>query len=86
MPKLKNVTAEELQTACDAAQDIGQQAAFLIGRAATGYIDEIATPIQLATAFMGASAALADLARLMLMKATLQEQKAELERTLRSRA
>ena len=85
MPKLKNITAEELKAAADIAMDAGQQASFIVQRAEQGYLDEVASPIQAATTFLSASAALADLGRAIILKASLQEQRRELEEQLRAK-
>ena len=85
MPKLKNVTADELNACINTAQDAGQFAGAIVSRIEQGYCDEIPEPIQAAAAFMGASAILAEVARHLLMKAALQEQRAMLEAKLRER-
>jgi hypothetical protein len=85
MPKLKNVTLEELHAAAEAAQDAGQLASHIAQRAEQGYLDEVPEPIQRASAFMGAAAALNEVARMLILKATLQEQRRELEERLRAK-
>lgn len=85
MPKLKNVTVAELSEAANQAMEAGQQAAYIAQRAEQGYLDEVESPIQTATTFLSASAALADLGRALILKASLQEQKRELEEKLRSK-
>ena len=86
MPKLKNVTADELHAADELAVEASQTAAYLYQRIEQGYCDEIESPIQKASAFLAASAALADLGRAIILKASLQEPKRELEATLRRQA
>lgn len=86
MPKLKNITEAELEAlACGASSDT-QCAYDYLRRMEQGYCDKLETPIQLATNFLQASQSLAALASIILTKAQLQEQRAELEKTLRRRS
>lgn len=86
MPKLKNVTLAELEAAAEAALDAGQEAAAVLRPLEQGYHDDIPTPLRLASSFLAASATLAEVARQLLVKAALAEQKAELEKRLRADA
>ena len=85
MPKLKNVTMDELKAAAELAMDAGQSASYIAQRCEQGYLDEVEQPIQTASTFLAASAALADVGRALILKASLQEQKKELEEKLRAR-
>lgn len=86
MPKLKNVTADELEQAGNIAIEASQTASYLCSRIEQGYCDEIVSPVQQASAFLAASRALADLAANVLLKASMQEQKREIEAQLRAKA
>ncbi len=86
MPKLKNVTAEELDALSVGADSDTQVAYDYLNRMEQGYCEKIGSPIALATAFLRASQAMASLAAMILTKAQLQEQRAELEAELRKSA
>jgi len=86
VPKLKNATLTDLQGVATSAEDAGQEAAAVLRLVEQGYCDAIPQPIQMAVALLAASATLAELARHLLFKASMQEQKAELEKTLKERA
>jgi len=86
MPKLRNVTAHEIAEAVNAAEDVSAICTGIVGRVQQGYCDEVDEPVTVASSLLSASRSLADLAHAMLIKGRLQEQKATLERTLRSRS
>lgn len=83
MPKLKNVTAAEVETLCHDAESVGSLAAHLHQRLTQGYSDTLELPLNAASSLLGASRTLADVAHVLLWKAATQEQAAELEKRLR---
>jgi len=85
MPKLKNVTMAELSEAANQPMEAGQVASYIAQRAEQGYLDEVASPIQTAITFLSAASALSEVGRALILKASLQEQKRELEAKLRSK-
>lgn len=86
MAKLKPVTVPELASARERALDLAQAVTDIHRRAEQGYVDEVADPARAAKNFASASRALAELAGWLLMKATINEYKAELEIELHKRA
>lgn len=86
MPRLKNVTVTELDALQMEASEVQAEAADYAARLQQGYCDAVPEPLRRASAILAASRALADLAHALLRKATIDEQKRELESTLRGRA
>jgi hypothetical protein len=85
MPKLKNVTAEELAVSIDEVQTASGNAGELLNRISQGYGDKFPEPLAAASSFLAASRTLADLAQSLLMKGALQEQERAMEERLRKR-
>lgn len=85
MPRLPNVTAQDLETAEAEAFACSQMAYDFAKRIEQGYCQEIAEPLKLATSFMAASRAFADLASCMLTKSALAEQERRIEADLKQR-
>lgn len=85
MPKLKNVTAAEIDDLVLQCHDILQDASDFDSRGRQGYCEAIAEPVATASAFLSASRALAELAAFVLIKVQLEEQSRELERKLTAR-
>jgi hypothetical protein len=85
MPRLPNVTIEELDKAEACAFADSQLASDLARRIEQGYCTQILEPLKLASAYLVAASAFSDLARLMVLKAALGEQERQIEATLRAR-
>jgi hypothetical protein len=83
MPKLQNVTNANLKALLDTAGDCQMDANDIADRIEKGYCDNVPNPAELARGFLAISRAFADVAHKLLVKAALQEQKAELETMLR---
>lgn len=86
MPKLRDVTSEDLTAALNRAQDVQAEAQDIERRLNSALLTEIDAPISAASAFLSASRSLADLASTLLMRAALQEQKREFEARFSDRA
>lgn len=86
MAKLKNVTEAEIKGVIDATDTSLQDMHDIIHRMQTGYCDQITNPAQLAKNYAVLAQATAEMAKLILVKLAMQEQKAELEVLLKERA
>lgn len=85
MAKLRNVAQDELLAHKLTGEDLCIELHGINNRIEKGYCDEIESLVSLARSFLSLSRAAADTAAHLLVKASLQEQKRELEALLRSR-
>lgn len=85
MPKLKNVTAEELDGALSASEDLMATLHNISDRIEKSYCDDIANPIEIARTLNALTRASASLVTNVLFKSSLQEQRQELERLHKAR-
>jgi hypothetical protein len=86
MPKLKNVTAAELEAALMQTDDLLMILHDMHGRMEGGYVDKIENPVSHARTFAALARASASMVQALLARSAMQEQKAELEAVLRERA
>lgn len=85
MPKLTNVTADDIKAAVEAAEDASAAVFRITSRIQQGYCnDDIPSPLQSAGSLLSASGMLAELARALIIRAAMVEQKVELETMLRA--
>jgi hypothetical protein len=86
MPKLKNMTAAEFLAIEERAQDLLSEMHHAADMIEKGYTDDIDKPVEKARTFAAVARAAADLTAKALFKSAMQEQRAEIEATLRKRA
>ena len=85
MPKLKNVTADELAIADAAASDMLGHLVDMANRISGGYCDDIESPIALARTFAAMGRDASHLSVILLSRAAMQEQKRELAALMEKR-
>lgn len=85
MPKLKNVTVEDLRKAEAETDESSQMLHDMADRIVKGYVDVIDKPIELARHFLSLSRSASDLAAALLTKAALQELERETRAMLEAR-
>lgn len=73
MPKLKDVTTDELKALINQMQDLQGDAHDITRRLETTFSQKVEEPVQRASAVMAASRALADLAAILLARGALAE-------------
>ena len=85
MPKLPNVTNEDIKAALDKASDLLMELDELAGRIEKGYVDSLDKPLDAARVFNSLVRAAADLTAAVMTKSYLDEHARELEAMLRAR-
>jgi hypothetical protein len=80
MAKLKNVDAQELKAANDAAGDLIQTLHDLTNRIEKMYVDAIDNPLMHARTFNSLCRASAEMVTMLLSKHAMQEQRREIDR------
>lgn len=78
MAKLRPGTNDEINALVEQGFDASQLASDYEKRISRGYCEEISEPLRKAIGLLSASRALADLAAVILFKASLKEQKNEI--------
>lgn len=86
MPKLKNITVEQIAAIDGDAESLIHRFHELNERMEQGYVDEVENPEPLARSLLALSQAAGRAAQLMLSKAYLRQQRRELEAEFRQRA
>lgn len=86
MAKLKTVTQSEISAIITGTDDALSDMHDLLKRMEAGYCDDLASPAQLARNFCWIARAASSLAGQILVKAEMQEQKAELATLMQERA
>lgn len=86
MPKLDNVTEADIKCEIDKSDDFLGAIHDFANRMEKGYCDNILRPNEIASNLSLLSSACSRLAMLVLAKAAMQEQKAELEALMKERA
>lgn len=84
MPKLKQVSVEELAAMVAAAEVVGVDAAHLHQRCTSGYAVPLPEPLQMASGLLAASRALADLAHYCLGRGAMEEMHRGMEARIRA--
>ena len=77
MPKLLNVTKDDLRSTEDTVSDLCAALNDINKRIQGGYCDEIAKPVDLARSFLNLTRAAAETATLLLVKSAMDEMKHE---------
>ena len=80
MPKLPNVTKQNVVAVIGRAEDVLADLHDISDRIEKGYCDDIAEPVVKARTFISLSKAAAHMAGLLLLQSAMQEQRAEIER------
>lgn len=86
MPKMQNVTEAEIEAVIRAMDDSLQDMHDISNRLEKGYCDDLTKPVEHAKNFALIARAASDLVVRIIGKRAMQEQSAELERTLAERA
>ena len=85
MPKLPNVTNEDVKAALDKAEDCLMELHELTGRLEKGYADPIANPLAAVRSLTSLIGAAASFQSVVMVKVALEEQRREVETLLRAR-
>jgi hypothetical protein len=85
MPKLQNVTVEQLTTNGETAENFAGELWGLRERILKGYCEDVPKPHELANGFLALCRSAGDLAATLLHKAAMAEQQRELEALLQER-
>lgn len=85
MGKMKNVSQSDIEAALAKSDEFLGEMFDIINRMEKGYCDPLAKPNELARNFAQIARASADMVSKILLHASMQEDKADLERLLRER-
>lgn len=83
MPKLQNVTAEELAALTDSTMEVMGTMQNVVKRIEAGYADPIPEPCQLASTFHALARTMSGITAIFIMKAKLNEIRANTEARIR---
>ena len=86
MPKLKNVTVQELAALKETSDNLLMELHDINERIEKGYVDRLESSAELAQHFNAVTRACAQMTSLLLLRLAMDEQKAGLEALLRERS